>query len=383
MKVVKIAITTAEAKLQSVPLPTASPTPAAAQYTSEQFQQLPARVAQLTVELSTVRGERETVQASAAAPTVSTEDRLTALSEEMLKMTRQNEDLHAEITALSQDATPRAASDDTTSMFRDFMAQQTAINSANKAAAEGVSKTISNFMTQLIENQNARPTGDPRPVHSTLNRLARAPAAPPTTVAPQVPDTPTFPSGSEMAKRKLPGSYKATDSFDKDLKERTSVFEKANIVRSTQSHRSPLWRLAATLSDLKPIYGANIHHQPVSEIMKNLRDVLVVPEAARGLSVFGLDSFELLVEESSEEYARGVLNSRKIKTTEQREPFDFMSRSGTKITDEAQLKKCAVRALRLWKRCAKDVASKQQKSGIRTRSQETSPGTTLETGTRQ
>ena len=29
--------------------------------------------------------------------------------------------------------------------------------------------------------------------------------------------------------------------------------------------------------------------------MKNLRDVLVVPEAARGLSIFGLDSFELLV----------------------------------------------------------------------------------------
>ena len=29
------------------------------------------------------------------------------------------------------------------------------------------------------------------------------------------------------------------------------------------------------------IYGANILHQPVSKIMKNLRDVLVVPEAAR------------------------------------------------------------------------------------------------------
>ena len=49
------------------------------------------------------------------------------------------------------------------------------------------------------------------------------------------------------------------------------------------------------------IYGANILHQPVSKIMKNLRDVLVVPEAARGLSISGLDSFELLVEESTEE----------------------------------------------------------------------------------
>ena len=106
------------------------------------------------------------------------------------------------------------------------------------------------------------------------------------------------------------------------------------------------------VSELKPIYGANIKHQPVSKIMKNLRDVLVLPEAARGLSIFGLDSIELLVEESTEEYSRDVLNSLKIKTTDQREPLNIMSRSGTKITDEAQIKKCAVGALRRWKRCA-------------------------------
>ena len=66
VKVVKIAITTAEAKLQSASLPTASVTPAAMQYTSEQFQQLSAKVAQLPVELSTVRGEPEALQAGAA-----------------------------------------------------------------------------------------------------------------------------------------------------------------------------------------------------------------------------------------------------------------------------------------------------------------------------
>ena len=96
----------------------------------------------------------------------------------------------------------------------------------------------------------------------------------------------------------------------------TTRVQVSNIVRSTQPHRSPLRRLAASLSGLNPIYGANIQHQPVSKIMKNLRDVRVVPEAARGLSIFGLDSFELLVEESTEEYARGVLNSLKIKTTD-------------------------------------------------------------------
>ena len=164
------------------------------------------------------------------------------------------------------------------------------INSANKAATEELPQTISNFMTQLNENQNARPAGDPRPVHPTLNRPARLPATPSTTLPPQVPDNPAFPSYAEISKRNLPSSYKATDSFDKDLKERTSVFEKANIVRSTQSHRSPRRRLAATPSDLRPIYGGNIQHQPVSNIMKNLRDVLVVPEAARWLSIFRLDS---------------------------------------------------------------------------------------------
>ena len=88
--------------------------------------------------------------------------------------------------------------------------------------------------------------------------------------------------------------------------------------------------------------------------MKNLGDVLVVPEAARGHSIFGQDSFELLVEESTEEYARSVLYSLTIKTTDQREPLDFMSRSGSKITDEAQIKKCAVGAFRRWKRCAEE-----------------------------
>ena len=166
----------------------------------------------------------------------------------------------------------------------------------------------------------------------------------------------------------LPTFCKATDSFNRDLKERASVFEKANIVRSTQSHRSPLRRLTASPSDLKPIYGANIQHQPVSKIMKNLRDVHVVPEAARGLSIFGLDSFELLVEESTEEYARGVLKSLKIKTTDKREPLDFMSRSGTKVTNEVQLKSARLERFAAGNGARKDVASQQQKSGIRTRS---------------
>ena len=93
VKLVKIAITTAEAKQQNTSPPTASVTPSATQYTPEQFQQRSANISQLTVELSTVRGEREALLAGAAAPEVSTDDRLTALSEEMLKMTRQNEDL--------------------------------------------------------------------------------------------------------------------------------------------------------------------------------------------------------------------------------------------------------------------------------------------------
>ena len=61
----------------------------------------------------------------------------------------------------------------------------------------------------------------------------------------------------------------------------------------------------------------------MSKITKNLRDALAVPDAAPGLSIFRLDSFELLVEESTEEHALGALNSLKIKTTDQREPLDF------------------------------------------------------------
>ena len=114
--------------------------------------------------------------------------------------------------------------------------------------------------------------------------------------------------------------------------------------------------------------GANIQHQPVSKIIKNLRDVLVVPEAARGLSFFGLDSFELLVEESTEEYARGVLNSLKIKTTDQREPRDFMSRGGTKITDSAQIKSARLGRFAAGGSAREDIASQQQKIDIRTRS---------------
>ena len=120
--------------------------------------------------------------------------------------------------------------------------------------------------------------------------------------------------------------------------------------------------------------------------MKNLRDERVVPEDARGLSIFGLDIFKLQVDESTEEYARGVLNSLKIRTTDQREPLDFMSRSGTKITDEAQLKKCAVGALRHWKRCAEGCrfpAAKEWYQDQISKLLEKYPDTTLETTTRQ
>ena len=86
------------------------------------------------------------LQESSAAPTVPTEDRLTALSEEMLKMTKEIEDLQAENSPIkNQEPTPRAASEETTTMFRDFRAQETVINSANKAATEELSKAISNF----------------------------------------------------------------------------------------------------------------------------------------------------------------------------------------------------------------------------------------------
>ena len=120
--------------------------------------------------------------------------------------------------------------------------------------------------------------------------------------------------------------------------------------------------------------------------MKNFRDVLVVPEAARGVSIFGLDSFELLVEESTEEYVRGVLNSRKIKTTDRRESLDFMSRSGTKTTDESQLKKCAAAALHRWKRCAvgcRFPAAKEWRQEQVSKLLEKYPDATLETTTRQ
>ena len=42
---------------------------------------------------------------------------------------------------------------------------------------------MSEFMTQLTENQNAA-AGNPRPGHPTMNTPAGAPAASPTTVPP-------------------------------------------------------------------------------------------------------------------------------------------------------------------------------------------------------
>ena len=102
--------------------------------------------------------------------------------------------------------------------------------------------------------------------------------------------------------------------------------------------------------------------------------------------MFGLDSFELLVEESTEEYARGVMNSLKIKTTDQSEPLDFMSRSGSNITDEGQIKKCAVGALRRWKRCAEGCrfpAAKEWYQDQISKLLEKYPETTMEMTTRQ
>ena len=201
VKFVKIAITAAEAELQSASLPTHSVTSAAMQYTSEQFQELSAKIADLPWSFL-LFAESVKLYKRMQHLRHCLEKIVLRLCLKMLKMTEQIEDLRAENTAFrSQDPNPRTPSEETTMMFRDFMAQQAAMNSANKAARKELSKTISNFMTQLVENQNSRPAGDPTPVHPTLNLPAGGPATPPTPPSPtilpsQVPDTPPFPSYS-------------------------------------------------------------------------------------------------------------------------------------------------------------------------------------------
>ena len=125
VKSVKIAITTAESKRSAGSRGDDRETQGTPEgFTFQQFQDLSLKVAQLTTQLSEVRQERADLEPSPTVPAPSAEDRDSALREEMVKMSKQIEELRAENNALrSHDPPLRPTQPETTTTLEKFMAQ--------------------------------------------------------------------------------------------------------------------------------------------------------------------------------------------------------------------------------------------------------------------
>ena len=88
-----------------------------------------------------------------------------------------------------------------------------------------------------------------------------------------------------------------------------------------------------------------MQHHRISDLVKALRSILP-PQATRGFFIVGTDCFELRVEEPRDEYARSALTELKYKLNDQNAAIDFRTSEGSKISDEEQLMKCLVGALK-------------------------------------
>ena len=159
VKLVKAIITAAE--VHSLPLSETRTPPAPC--TVEEFQQLSARVADIS--------NARSLSPPTPVHSADTDDQIKALKDELEKMGQQIKDLQYENNVLKTQP-PQMSRDtvqptsETEVLFREFMAQQTAINEANRAATSDTNNLLSKVLNELMEKGS-------RPAQNTATRAHR------------------------------------------------------------------------------------------------------------------------------------------------------------------------------------------------------------------
>ena len=176
-------------------------------------------------------------------------------------------------------------------------------------------------------------------------------------------DAPPRPSFRDIAQKFLPGEMflreNAETRMDDQVAEFCEKFVNHNSRKTRDAEREPV-----PPSPIRPIYVRKVKRGPWSVLAAELRDFL--PEqCVRGLSFYGKDCLERLVEESMEEFTRKILIPPGYQPVEGRNPLSFNDRQRN-ADNQDFVDRCIAGAMIRWKRGAENNLHKPARTWYRT-----------------
>ena len=176
-------------------------------------------------------------------------------------------------------------------------------------------------------------------------------------------DEPPPPSFRDIAQRFLPGEMflpeNAATRMDDQVAEFREKFVNHNSRKTRDAEREPV-----TPSPIRPIYVRKVKRGPLSVLAAEIRFFLPA-QCVRGLSSYGKDCREMLVEESMEQFTRKILIHLGHQPVEGRNPLSFNDRERN-ADNQHFLDRCIGRAMIRWKRGAENNPHKPAHTWYRT-----------------
>ena len=162
-------------------------------------------------------------------------------------------------------------------------------------------------------------------------------------------DAPPRSSFRDIAQKFLPGEMFLLESAARRMDDQVAEFRE-KIVNQNPRRTRDAEREPVPASPIRPIYVRKVKRGPLSALAAELRYFL--PEQClRGLSFYGKDCLEMLVEESMEEYTRKILIHLGYEPVNGKNPLSFNDRQRN-ADNQDFVDRCIAGAMIRWKRGA-------------------------------
>lgn len=117
----------------------------------------------------------------------------------------------------------------------------------------------------------------------------------------------------ELAERHLPPSYKLSGLFEEIAQQQVPKI-RAEFAQETQTSDDPF-------TEVKAIYVSGVRQAPIENLTRELRSIMP-PQALLGVSLYGSDGMEVLVEMQMESYAREFLKVMGFRPTDRTQAIE-------------------------------------------------------------
>ena len=176
-------------------------------------------------------------------------------------------------------------------------------------------------------------------------------------------DEPPRPSFRDIAQKFLPGEMFLPENAARRMDDQVAEFREKFVNHISRGTRDA-GREPVPPSSIQPIYVRRFKRGPLSVLAAELRYFL--PEqCVRGLSFYGKDCREMLVEESMEQFTRKILIHPEYQPVKGRNPLSFNDRERN-ADNQDFVDRCIAEAMLRWKRGAENNPHKPARTWYRT-----------------